>query len=180
MNSFRNEFIVSPRKRHSGYRWWSSRIQERPLDKADATLVVDKIIILVVPLTLVRDGENRAIRISVHVVRSIADGKGVNQFRFDHRIVVRPRGGPEDGNHTWIWIVLARGEEDAFLGAHMNISVDIFTLDSKGQLRRLHGAIDVVNQGDLQSRVESELVDRWLNSESERPCKQHKHTISSS
>ena len=47
-------------------------------------------------------------------------------------------------------------------------------------INRLHGAIDVVNQGDLQNRVESELVDRWLNSESERPCKQHKHTISSS
>ena len=41
-------------------------------------------------------------------------------------------------------------------------------------INRLHGAIDVVNQGDLQSRVESELVDRWLNSESGRPCKQHK------
>jgi hypothetical protein len=45
---------------------------------------------------------------------------------------------------------------------------------------RLHGDIDIVNQGDLQNMVESELVDRWLNSESERPCKQHKHTISSS
>ena len=41
-------------------------------------------------------------------------------------------------------------------------------------INRLHGAIDVVNQGDLQNRVESELVDRWLNSESGRPCKQHK------
>jgi hypothetical protein len=56
----------------------------------------------------------------------------------------------EDRNDARIWIIFAGCEENAFIRANMNIGVDIFALDSKWQLRRLHGAIAIVNHGDLR------------------------------
>ena len=85
MNAFGDEFIIRPGKSNISDNRGVLGVKEWPLDKADATHIVDELIDIV-PFSLVGDGngKHRAIRIRVHVVRPVANGKRMDQRRFDY------------------------------------------------------------------------------------------------